>query len=503
MNELVGAPIRKLHDLLRTKKTSAQELYAAHAAHIAAHDPGKIDAFLCMTESLAKEQAKRVDEMIARGDELPLLAGIPVAVKDNMCLPGYPTTCASKILAGFVPPYSAFALEKLFAQGAVLVGKTNMDEFAMGSSTENSSVKRTKNPWNTAYVPGGSSGGSSAAVAAGFAVASLGSDTGGSIRQPASFCGVVGMKPTFGAVSRFGLVAYASSLDQIGPFGRCVEDVAIMLEAIAGHDKRDSTSLPESEGLFARRDGEYFHAVLSKAPEQLVKGKRIGIIKELLGEGIEPDVREAIQSAAKALEAMGASVVEVSIPHSKYALPVYYILATAEASANLARYDGVRYGHRSEAPDLMNMYLQSRNEGFGAEVKRRIMLGTYALSSGYYEAYYKKAQQVRRLIKNDFDAIFESVDCVICPTAPSEPFKFDEKTGHPLTMYLQDIATIPANLAGLPGISVPCGFGRNNLPIGLQILGKPLSDGTILEVAAAYERATEFGKKQAPTLVGA
>jgi aspartyl-tRNA(Asn)/glutamyl-tRNA(Gln) amidotransferase subunit A len=311
------------------------------------------------------------------------------------------------------------------------------------------------------------------------------------------------MKPTFGAVSRFGLVAYASSLDQIGPFGRCVEDVAIMLEAIAGHDKRDSTSLPESEGLFARRDGEYFHAVLSKAPEQLVKGKRIGIIKELLGEGIEPDVREAIQSAAKALEAMGASVVEVSIPHSKYALPVYYILATAEASANLARYDGVRYGHRSEAPDLMNMYLQSRNEGFGAEVKRRIMLGTYALSSGYYEAYYKKAQQVRRLIKNDFDAIFESVDCVICPTAPSEPFKFDEKTGHPLTMYLQDIATIPANLAGLPGISVPCGFGRNNLPIGLQILGKPLSDGTILEVAAAYERATEFGKKQAPTLVGA
>jgi aspartyl-tRNA(Asn)/glutamyl-tRNA(Gln) amidotransferase subunit A len=375
-----------------------------------------------------------------------------------------------------------------------------MDEFAMGSSTENSSVKKTRNPWNKEYVPGGSSGGSAAAVASGFVVASLGSDTGGSIRQPASFCGVVGMKPTYGLVSRFGLVAFASSLDQIGPFGRSVDDVAITLSAIAGYDRRDSTSLPELSGLTDETGRVDLFSTLTRAPDELLKGKRIGLIKELIGKEIEPDVRAAVLSAAAAYEKQGAIVEEVSIPHVKYALPVYYILATAEASANLARFDGVRYGHRSDADDIVGMYTKTRQEGFGSEVKRRIMLGTYALSTGYYDAYYKKAQQARRLLKDDFDKIFASFDCVISPTSPSQPFKFGEKTGDPLMMYLSDIATIPANLAGLPGISVPCGFSENNLPIGLQIVGKPLSDRVVLEVASAFERIAAFGAKQAPPL---
>jgi len=501
MNELIGRRIRDLHELLSKKKASACEVLDAHRAHIKKNDDGHIDAFVCLTEALAVKQAQAIDEKIARGEQLPLLAGVPVAIKDNMCVPGYPTTCASKILAGFIPPYINTAVARLFEQGAVCVGKTNLDEFAMGSSTENSSIKRTRNPWNTQYVPGGSSGGSAAAVAARFAVAGLGSDTGGSIRQPASFCGVVGMKPTYGVVSRFGLVAFASSLDQIGPFAGCVEDTAIMLSAIAGHDRRDSTSLSDLSELLAGEKTLDFAAGLADAsPAELVKGKRIGIIKELTGEGIEPDVQAAIAAAAEAYVKLGAIVEEVSIPTVKHALPVYYILATAEASANLARFDGVRYGYRAEADDILTMYMKTRQEGFGPEVKRRIMLGTYALSSGYYDAYYKKAQQVRRLLTQDFERIFETFDCVICPTAPSTPFKIDEKTGDPLTMYLSDIATIPANLAGLPGISVPCGFGKNELPIGLQILGKPLSDARILRIACAYERATDFSTKQAPIL---
>ncbi|HEY9717160.1 MAG TPA: Asp-tRNA(Asn)/Glu-tRNA(Gln) amidotransferase subunit GatA [Trichormus sp.] len=501
MNKLIGLRVRDLHELLRAKKASCREILDAHLTHIKKNDANHIDAFICLTEELAMKQAQAVDEKLARGEALAPLAGIPVAIKDNMCVPGYPTTCSSKILAGFIPSYTNTAVARLFDQGAICVGKTNLDEFAMGSSTENSSLKPTRNPWNTQYVPGGSSGGSAAAVAAGFAVAALGSDTGGSIRQPASFCGVIGMKPTYGVVSRFGLVAFASSLDQIGPFGSSVEDVAHMLSAIAGHDRRDSTSLADLSDLFEGADKlDLASALATASADELVKGKRIGIIKELLGEGIEPDVQTAVKAAAATFEKLGAIVEEVSIPTAKYALPVYYILATAEASANLARFDGVRYGHRAEADDILTMYMKTRQEGFGQEVKRRIMLGTYALSSGYYDAYYKKAQQVRRLLKEDFDKIFEKVDCVISPTSPSSPFKLGEKTGDPLTMYLSDIATIPANLAGLPGISVPCGFGKNQLPIGLQILGKPLSDARILRIACAYERATDFTTKQAPTL---
>jgi aspartyl-tRNA(Asn)/glutamyl-tRNA(Gln) amidotransferase subunit A len=368
----------------------------------------------------------------------------------------------------------------------------------MGSSTENSSVKRTLNPWNKQYVPGGSSGGSTVSVACGFTVAALGSDTGGSVRQPASFCGVVGMKPTYGVVSRYGLVAFASSLDQIGPLGRSVQDVAITLSAIAGHDERDSTSLPHpwQEGS----NGADIFFDLVRAPDTLMKGVRVGVIKELSGDGIDPDVKEVLAAAIKTYEQLGASVEEVSIPHVKYAVPVYYIIATAEASANLARYDGVRYGYRSEGDDIVSMYMQTRQTGFGAEVKRRIMLGTYVLSSGYYDAYYKKAQQVRRLLKEDFEEIFSRFDCVICPTAPTAPFKFDEKTGDPLSMYLSDIASIPANLGGFPAISVPCGFSKNGLPIGMQILGKPLSDWRILAIAAAYEGASHVSQKKPPIL---
>lgn len=512
MSELIGKGIKELHELLRSKQASAREIADAHYKHIKQND-AHIEAFLCLTEELAEKQAGAVDQKIARGEKLNLLDGIPVALKDNMCVPGYPTTCGSKILAGFESTYPSTAVDRLFAQGAICIGKTNMDEFAMGSSTENSSVKPTRNPWNTQYVPGGSSGGSAAAVAAGFAVAALGSDTGGSIRQPASFCGVAGMKPTYGLVSRFGLVAFASSLDQIGPFARSVEDAAIVLSAIAGHDRRDSTSLSDISDIFTtggisqpqQTDGlpQNFADFLSAGAPDLVKGLRIGIVKELLAEGVEPNVKAKVLAAAETYKSLGAHVEEVSIPHARYALPVYYIIATAEASANLARFDGVRYGYRAAATDLLTMYMKTRQEGFGAEVKRRIMLGTYALSTGYYDAYYKKAQQVRRLIKDDFDKIFSTVDCVISPTSPTVPFKLGEKTGDPLTMYLSDIATIPANLAGLPGISIPAGLSDSGLPIGLQILGKPLGDALVLKVACAFEKATGNNKQRVPLLAGA
>jgi aspartyl-tRNA(Asn)/glutamyl-tRNA(Gln) amidotransferase subunit A len=427
--------------------------------------------------------------LIEKGKPLPPLAGIPVAIKDNICLENYPTTCSSKILKDFQPPYTATVARRLFDAGAVCIGKTNLDEFAMGSSTENSAFKVTRNPWNTKKVPGGSSGGSGASVSSGSSVVALGSDTGGSIRLPASFCGVVGMKPTYGVMSRFGLVAFASSLDQIGPFARCVEDAATVISAIGGHDERDSTSynqkLPD------------FLAEL----KQGVKGLKVGLIKELIGEGIADDVRKAVLAAVQVFKDLGAQVEEISMPNIKHALPVYYLIATAEASANLARYDGVRYGLRDkDASDLLSMYFETRSQGFGPEVKRRIMLGTYALSSGYYDAYYKKAQQVRRLIKDDFDKEFKKLDILLSPVGPTVAFDVGEKTEDPLTMYLSDIATIPANLAGLPGISLPCGFGQGNMPIGLQILAPPLGDAKALKAAYAFEQATDFHKAQSPYL---
>lgn len=496
MKALVGRSINELRELLEKKEVSSVEILRAHQDLVRSND-SNVQAFICMTDELAEKQAKRVDDLIARGEKLPPLAGIPVAIKDNMCVPGYATTCASKILKNFEPPYQSTAVTRMFEAGAVCIGKTNMDEFAMGSSTENSAFMRTCNPWNTKHVPGGSSGGSAAAVSAGFSVVSLGSDTGGSIRLPAAFCGVIGMKPTYGMVSRFGLVAFASSLDQIGPFARSVEDAATTLSVIAGHDKRDSTSLTD----FEPGQINYAEGLAGTAPEQLAGQLKIGVITELIGEGIDPEIRNAVFAAAETFRNLGATVEEVSIPTSKHVLPVYYIIATAEASANLARYDGVRYGYRNtQAEDTLSMYMSTRAEGFGAEVKRRIMLGTYALSSGYYDAYYKKAQQVRRLMKEDFDRIFSKFDLVICPTSPSVAFQFDEKTDDPLTMYLTDIATIPANLAGLPGISIPAGFGNKGLPIGIQIIGKPLADRQVLRAAAAFESKTDFHKQQSPML---
>ncbi len=480
MANIIGKTISELRLLLERKELTAVEIAEAHLKHIGSSEP-ELNCFNSVTEELAMRQAELVDALVADGKQLPALAGIPVALKDNICLANYPTTCSSKILENFVPPYHATVTERLLAAGAVIVGKTNMDEFAMGSSTENSAFKKTKNPWNTATVPGGSSGGSAASVAAGSSVVALGSDTGGSIRQPASFCGVAGFKPTYGVVSRFGLVAFASSLDQIGALGRNVEDVALTLSVIAGHDHRDSTSYNQ-----ALPD---FKAEISKP----VKGLRIGLIQELTGEGIDDEVNAAIQESAKVLRDLGAIVEEVSMPYLKHALPVYYLIATAEASANLARFDGVRYGYRdAQSTDILNMYFKTRQAGFGPEVKLRIMLGTYALSTGYYDAYYKKAQQVRRLIKNEFDQQFANYDLLISPTSPSVAFEAGAKTDDPLTMYLSDIATIPANLAGIPGISINCGSGRNGLPIGLQILGPALGDAIVLRLARSFQAATDF-----------
>lgn len=513
---LVGRSVLELHRMLTKKEVSAVEITKAHLDHIRATD-GDLAAFNCVTDELALKQAGEVDRILSsvKGVEsLPALAGIPIALKDNICVQGYPTTCSSKILENFVPPYDATVAEKLAAHGAIIIGKTNCDEFAMGSSTENSAFKVTRNPWNLKRVPGGSSGGSAAAVSAGQSVVALGSDTGGSIRQPASFCGVVGMKPTYGTVSRFGLVAYASSLDQIGAFGRTVRDTATTLSVIAGHDHRDSTSYPDTNageylavlgepgtGADADAGGDEPSLPASKCGVSDGSPLRIGIISELLGEGIADDVRTAIRAAADKFASMGAHIEETSMPMLKHALPVYYLVATAEASANLARYDGVRYGHRStDASDLLSMYFNTRREGFGAEVKRRIILGTYALSSGYYEAFYGKALQVRRLIKNEFDLEFKKFDILLCPTSPTVAFEVGSKVDDPLQMYLSDIATIPANLAGIPGISLPCGYGEGGLPIGLQLLGAPLSDAMLLKAAHAFEQSTDFHKKDPPAL---
>jgi aspartyl-tRNA(Asn)/glutamyl-tRNA(Gln) amidotransferase subunit A len=401
-----------------------------------------------------------------------------------MCTKGIPTTCSSKMLSGFVPPYESTVTSRLIGHGYILTGKTNMDEFAMGSSTENSGFHATRNPWNLARIPGGSSGGSAAAVAADECLAALGSDTGGSIRQPAAFCGVVGMKPTYGRVSRYGLVAFASSLDQIGTLTKNVRDAAILMHIISGHDNRDSTSAPLPVPDFTRD--------LDKG----VKGLRIGIPKEYFVKGMDGEIESAVHTAMKQLENLGVIPVEVSLPHTEYAIAAYYILATSEASSNLARYDGVKYGFRTGGRDLMDMYLQTRSEGFGTEVKRRIMLGTYALSSGYFEAYYKKAQQVRTLIKQDFDAVFEKVDLLVTPTTPTAAFAVGEKTADPLQMYLSDIFTISVNLAGLPAISVPCGFTSDSMPIGMQCIGRHFDEETILRVAHAYEQSTEWHRRR-------
>lgn len=481
------ASIRELHEQLVKKERSAVEITQEALDRIQAVEP-KLHSFLHITAQKALEQASAVDAKIAAGEEIGLLAGIPIGVKDNMCTKGIPTTCASKILENFVPPYESTVSQKLIDAGAVIVGKTNLDEFAMGSSTESSAYQVTANPWDLSRVPGGSSGGSAAAVAAEECVVALGSDTGGSIRQPASFCGVVGLKPTYGLVSRYGLVAYASSLDQIGPFGRSVQDTAILLNAIAGYDPKDSTSLKVEIPDYAA----------SLRPDLKARGKlRIGIIKETFGDGLDAVVEKAVTKAIELLQSLGAEVHVVSCPNFRYGLPSYYIIAPSEASANLARYDGVKYGWRApEADNLLSMYKNTRATGFGAEVKRRIMIGTYALSAGYYDAYYLKAQKVRTLIKQDFERAFEAVDVLVTPTAPTTAFKAGEKTTDPLSMYLNDLMTIPVNLAGLPGISVPCGFDDQGLPIGLQLIGRVLREDQLLQVAYAYEQSTTWHKRQ-------
>ncbi|WP_134699724.1 Asp-tRNA(Asn)/Glu-tRNA(Gln) amidotransferase subunit GatA [Ammoniphilus sp. YIM 78166] len=474
--------IMEIHNALNQKELSVTELVEASFARIRETEP-QVGAFLTLNEEGAKEKAKQLDAQVGSEEEMGLLFGLPMAIKDNIVTERIRTTAGSKILANYDPIYNASVMDRLNASEAVLVGKTNMDEFGMGSSTENSGFQKTYNPWNAEYVPGGSSGGSAAAIAAGQAYFALGTDTGGSIRQPAAFCGVVGLKPTYGLVSRFGLVSYASSLDTIGPITKSVEDAAYVLSAIAAHDPYDSTSAEvEIPDYLSMLTGE-------------VKGLKVGVPKELLGEGIDPDVKARVAEALKVLEGMGAIVEEVSLPHTEYAVPTYYILAPSEASSNLARYDGVRYGVRSDnAKNLIEMYKETRSHGFGSEVKKRVMLGTYALSSGYYDAYYKKAQKVRTLIKQDFDQLFAKYDVIIGPTAPTTAFKIGEKTADPLTMYLNDICTIPVSLAGIPAISVPCGLASNGMPVGLQIMGKHFDEATILRVAHAFEQNTEHHK---------
>ena len=472
----IAETTRRIH----AGEVTAEQLVEDMLARIASLD-GKLDAFLALDAEGARTAAREVDRKRTAGEPLGALAGVPIALKDNLVTKGLATTAGSKILAGWIPPYDGSAAERLRAAGAIIVGKLNLDEFGMGSSTENSAFQKTKNPWNAERVPGGSSGGSAAAVAAGLCAASLGTDTGGSIRQPAALCGVVGVKPTYGRVSRWGVVAFASSLDQVGPLARTVDDAARMLGVIAGHDPRDATSLdaPVPDYVAALAGG--------------VRGLRIGLPREYFDAQIDPEVRAALDRTIAALREGGAEVGAVTLPHTALALPAYYIVAPAEASSNLARYDGVRYGQRVEATDLLDMYRRTRGAGFGPEVKRRIMLGTYALRSGYYDAYYKKAQQVRTLIKRDYEAAFAVADVLLTPTTPSAAFPFGAKAT-PLDMYLADIFTLSCNLAGLPGISVPCGLTGDGLPIGAQLLGKPLDEVTLLRAGAAIETAVGLGE---------
>jgi aspartyl-tRNA(Asn)/glutamyl-tRNA(Gln) amidotransferase subunit A len=475
-----------IHDLgarLKRREVSSVELTEAVFARIAATDE-RIHSYVTLCRESALEEARRADERLKTGGNGSPLLGVPIALKDIFLTKGLRTTCCSKILGNFVPPYDGTAVAKLKSAGAVLVGKTNMDEFAMGSSTENSAFSVTHNPWNLDRVPGGSSGGSASAVAADQCIGALGTDTGGSIRQPAACCGIVGLKPTYGRVSRFGVIAFASSLDQVGPMAKDTADCALLLEAIAGHDSADSTSVPADVPQYV------------KALDGNVKGMKVGLPKEYFISGMQPELEKAVKDAVKTLEQNGAEIVEVSLPHTEYAVAVYYIIATAEASSNLARYDGMKYGFRASAKDLTETYLKTRQEGFGAEVKRRIMLGTYALSAGYYDAYYLKAQKVRALIKKDFDEAFKRCDVIVTPTAPTTAFKIGEKTADPLQMYLSDIFTISVNLAGVPGMSLPCGFDEAGMPIGLQIIGRHFDEARLLKVAHAYESATEWHKKK-------
>jgi aspartyl-tRNA(Asn)/glutamyl-tRNA(Gln) amidotransferase subunit A len=475
--------VSDLHELLHKKELKVTDLVDESYKRISQVED-KVQAFLTLDEERARQTAKTLDEKLNANSSKGLLFGMPIGLKDNMVTKGLRTTCASKILENFDPIYDATVVQKLHQAETVTIGKLNMDEFAMGSSNENSGFQKTRNPWNLETVPGGSSGGSAASVAAGEVLFSLGSDTGGSIRQPAAFCGVVGLKPTYGRVSRFGLVAFASSLDQIGPITRTVEDNAYLLQAISGLDPMDSTS--------ANVDVPNFVSALTGD----IKGLRIAVPKEYLGEGVNETVRQSVLDALKVLEKQGAVWEEVSLPHSKYALAAYYLLSSSEASANLARFDGVRYGYRTpNADSLIDLYKNSRAEGFGDEVKRRIMLGTFALSSGYYDAYYKKAQRVRTLIKKDFEDVFAKYDVIIGPTTPTPAFKIGENIEDPLTMYANDILTIPVNLAGVPGISIPCGFD-GGLPLGLQIIGKHFDEATIYRTAHAFEQATDFHKQK-------
>jgi aspartyl-tRNA(Asn)/glutamyl-tRNA(Gln) amidotransferase subunit A len=478
VDELWRLTVAEASKLLRRRAISSLELTRSVLERIGQVE-GKVQAYIRVTEDVALEQAAEADRRLAEGTG-DYLTGIPFSLKDLMCTRGIPTTCASRILDGFVPVYNATVTERLLEAGAVLVGKTNMDEFAMGSSTENSAFFPTRNPWDLSRVPGGSSGGSAAAVAAGECLFSLGSDTGGSIRQPAALCGITGLKPTYGLVSRYGLVAFASSLDQIGPLARSVEDVALVLQAIAGHDPNDSTSIQ-------RPVPNYLAALV---PD--LKGIKIAVPVEYFGEGIDEGVKACVREAIETLCQLGAEVSEVSLPHTRYALPTYYIIAPAEASANLARYDGIKYGYSApDAADLWDVYFKTRQRGFGSEVKRRIMLGTYALSAGYYEAYYLKAQKVRTLIKQDMDRVFQEFHAIASPTSPTVAFTLGERTADPLQMYMSDILTIPCNLAGLPGMSIPCGFS-DGLPVGLQLVGPAFGEATLLRIGYAYQQATDW-----------
>jgi aspartyl-tRNA(Asn)/glutamyl-tRNA(Gln) amidotransferase subunit A len=484
--ELFELTIAEAIAKLKKKECSSEELTASVFERISGTED-RLNSYITLTEETARLQAKAVDARRAKGETLPPLAGIPLGLKDIFVTKDILTTCASKILENFIPPYNGTAVQKLIDQDFVLTGKLNMDEFAMGSSTETSFFKKSKNPWNLECIPGGSSGGSASSVAGGQCLGALGTDTGGSIRQPASLCGIVGLKPTYGRVSRYGVVAFASSLDQVGPMTQDVRDAAILLGSIAGHDPLDSTSVD-------RPVPDYTQFLRPEA-----KGFKVGVPKEYFIEGLDQEVRSAVEKALKQYEAMGAEIHEVSLPHTEYAVPTYYILAPAEASSNLARYDGVRYGYRSpQAKNLLELYKKSRSEGFGPEVKRRIMLGTYVLSAGYYDAYYLKAQKVRTLILRDFQEAFKKVDVLVTPTAPTPAFKIGEKTEDPLQMYLSDIFTINVNLAGLPGMSLPCGLSSTGLPIGMQLIAGPFQEDKIFHAAYAYEQATDWHQKRPP-----
>lgn len=482
---LLGRPAHELGELIRAGELSSVELTTAALARIESLDP-TLKAFLTVTPELALEAARAVDEAHARGDDLGPLAGVPIAIKDNMCVEGVTCTCASRILEGYQAVYDATVVARIKTAGLPILGKTNLDEFAMGSSTESSAFFATRNPWDLTKVPGGSSGGSAAAVAGGMAPLALGSDTGGSVRQPASFCGITGLKPTYGRVSRYGLVAYGSSLDQVGPLTVDCRDAAMLTTLIAGLDPRDTTSADVGVPDYA--------ADLTGD----VSGLRVGVVRELMGDGIDPEVRDAVSTAVGVLEGLGASAGEATIPHIEYSVPVYYLVSPAEASSNLARFDGMRYGHRTKdrAADHIEMYSRTRAEGFGPEVKRRIMMGTYALSAGYYDAYYLKAQKVRTLLRRDFEGALHEFDILVCPTAPMAAFGLGELVDDPIAMYLADICTISVNLTGNPALSVPCGFSRGGLPIGLQIIGRAFEEATILRVGDAYQRVTQYHRAQ-------